>query len=312
MRISTLAFASLALAIQANQLETGRGSVDAAIVKPQRKSLNAFSSLLLAGRPAVVGRRSRATIPRTALNNARSADISMAATPELYVYDHCPFCVRVRLAMGILGKKHKLVFLENDDVETPTALVGKKISPIWVDEDGPMPESLDIIEKVDTEKRIAPASGRTDLKAWQKSVQTLMRKLQRPRYVMVPLPEFMKKGGRDAFVANHQMPPYEKSEWKGNPDFPIEKKYEKYEEAFAETADLLPEANAKLLELETMIHSAEACTEGIGLSYDDIDLWARLRSLTIIKGIQIPPKVRAYLDHFEKLGDVPLYDVMAV
>ena len=130
---------------------------------------------------------------------------------------------------------------------------------------------------------------------------------------MSPLvPEFSQKSGRDAFVNNHQMPPYEKSEWKGNADMPIEFKYSKYEEAFKETAALLPEANAKLLELEALIYSPEACTEGIGLSYDDIDLWARLRSLTVIKGLNYPPKVRAYLDHFEKVGDVPLYDVMAV
>ena len=37
-----------------------------------------------------------------------------------------------------------------------------------------------------------------------------------------------------------------------------------------------------------------------------------LRSLTVIKGLEIPPKIRAYLDHFETAGDVPLYDVMAV
>lgn len=94
-----------------------------------------------------------------------------------------------------------------------------------------------------------------------------------------------------------------------------------------------------------MIFSAEYCTEG-GLSYDDIDLWARLRSMTLIKvccyfrrifchhdpmlassipsmhlrspladqpqGLEIPPKIRAYLDYFEAKGDVPLYDVMAV
>jgi glutaredoxin 2 len=283
----------------------------------------ALATTLFAANPAMrpsVGGRGRTTHSWEAASKgsfaqvARSKDMFMDAstTPELYVYDHCPFCVRVRIALGILDKKYKLVFMENDDVETPTAMVGKKIAPIWVDGDGPMGESLDIIDKVDTEKKIAPASGRTDLKAWQKSVQGLMRKLQRPRYVMVPLPEFMKKAGRDAFVNNHQMPPYEKAEWKGNPDFPLELKYEKYKEAHAETSALLPEANAKLLELESLIHSPEACTEGIGVSYDDIDLWARLRSLTIIKGIQIPPKVRAYLDHFEKTGDTPLYDVMAV
>jgi glutaredoxin 2 len=40
--------------------------------------------------------------------------------PELYVYDHCPFCVRVRVALGVTGVPHKLVFLGNDDVETPS------------------------------------------------------------------------------------------------------------------------------------------------------------------------------------------------
>ena len=235
----------------------------------------------------------------------------LTAPPRLRRTDHCPFCVRVRVAAGVLGIKHNLVFMANDDIPTPTALIGKKIAPIWVDEDGPMMESLDIIEKIDSGKVLKPASGRTDLKAWQKSVQTLLRKLQRPRYVMVPLPEFMQKDGRDAFVANHQMPPFEKKDWKGAADFPIEKKYGYYEEAFGQTAELLPELNKALLELEPLICCPDCCTEG-GVSYDDIDLWARLRSLTIIKGVELPPKVRAYLDNFEAKGDVPLYDTMAV
>merc|ERR1719463_204076 len=103
-----------------------------------------------------------------------------------------------------------------------------------------MAESLDIIAKAVPEGSILPASGRTDIKAWQKSIQTVMRKLCRPRYVKVPLPEFMKKSGRDAFVANHQMPPYEKSEWKGVADFAIEDKYAKYDEAYEMTDELLP------------------------------------------------------------------------
>ena len=60
-----------------------------------------------------------------------------------------------------------------------------------------------------------------------------------------------------------------------------------------------------------MICCAECCTEG-GFSYDDVDLWARLRSLTLIKGIELPPKTKAYLAHFEEKGDVPLYYTMAI
>ena len=52
--------------------------------------------------------------------------------PILYVYDHCPFCVRVRLALGLKNVKHNLHFLANDDIATPTKLVGKKIAPIFV------------------------------------------------------------------------------------------------------------------------------------------------------------------------------------
>merc|ERR1712070_914762 len=197
---------------------------------------------------------------RFAAAESRSGSVSMATLPELYVYDHCPFCVRVRYALGVKGIKHKLNFLGNDDVETPTSLVGKKIAPIWVDADGPMMESLDIIAKFDKEGTFKPASGRTDLKAWQKSVQTLMRKLQRPRYVMVPLPEFMQKAGRDAFVNNHQMPPFEKADWKGNADMPIEIKYGHYDTAYGESASLIAELNAKMGKLDAMIFSEEMAT----------------------------------------------------
>ena len=52
--------------------------------------------------------------------------------PIVYVYDHCPFCVRVRLALGIKNVKHNVYFLQNDDISTPTKLIGKKIAPIFV------------------------------------------------------------------------------------------------------------------------------------------------------------------------------------
>jgi hypothetical protein len=55
-----------------------------------------------------------------------------AELPVLYVYDHCPFCVRVRLALGIKNVKHSVVFMANDDIPIPTKLVGKKIAPIFV------------------------------------------------------------------------------------------------------------------------------------------------------------------------------------
>jgi glutaredoxin 2 len=185
-----------------------------------------------------------------------------------------------------------------------------------------MAESMDIIKLVDSDPRFGPvgqfkpATGRDDVKGWQKSVQTLLRTLQRPRYVATGLlPEFQQLDGRHAFIKNHQLPPYEKAEWKGGdgePGMDMEQKLKLYAEAMAQDpAPMIEELNAKLVELDDVIFSEHHCSEG-GLSYDDIDLWARLRSITIIKGVQWPAKLRSYMDNLSALGDVPLYDRMAL
>jgi len=250
----------------------------------------------------------------------------MDELPIVYVYDHCPFCVRVRLALGVKNVKHLVHFLANDDIPTPTKLVGKKIAPIFeIPEDSfIMMESLDIIEKIDTDERfgktgqILPATGRSDIKDWQKSVQILLRTLQRPRYVATGLmPEFQQLDGRHGFIKNHQIPPYEKKEWKGdgteeNPGMPMDEKLKLYAEAMAsDPTSLVEDLNAKLIELDDRIYSEHYCSEG-GFSLDDIDLWARLRSITIIKGVQWPEKLRKYIQNLRELGDVPLYDEMAL
>lgn len=238
--------------------------------------------------------------------------------PRVYVYDHCPFCVRVRLALGYKNVKHAVRFLANDDVETPTKLIGKKVAPILELPDAGllMMESLDIIERLDSDPKygptnvIAPMSGRKDIKAWMKSVQSLLRLLHRPRYMLAGLPEFQQKDSRDYFVAGHQLPPYEKADWKTGLD--MDTKWSKYREAYMKTPEMLPELNAKLRELEDLIYCPDYCTEGIGFSYDDIDLWSRLRSLTIVRGAEFGPKTKAYLTNLSEMCDVTLYNRIAM
>jgi glutaredoxin 2 len=91
----------------------------------------------------------------------------------------------------------------------------------------------------------------------------------------------------------------------------LKAKWEAYEEALKNTAECLPALNAGLKELEGLLHCPDCCTQG-GFSYDDIDLWSRLRSLTLVKGAEFPPKVLAYLTDLEAKGDVPLYFTMQV
>jgi glutaredoxin 2 len=226
--------------------------------------------------------------------------------------------VRVRLALGLKNVKHNVAFMANDDVATPSAMVGKKIAPIYQQAELTMPESMDIINMIDTDPKFGPpglfrpATDRADIKAWEKKHQSLMRELQRPRYVKaVGFPEFAQKDGRTAFIKNHQLPPYEKAEWKDDANVPQAKREEMYEAALAKSAALLPKFNEALAELEDIIHCPECATEG-GLSIDDITLWSRLRSITLVKGAKYGPKLKAYLDHFAEIGDVPLYYNMAI
>lgn len=127
----------------------------------------------------------------------------------------------MRLAFGLKNVKHDVRFLANDDIDTPTALVGKKVAPIFEFQksDGSkliMPESLDIIAHVDSDPIFGPVglfkplSKREDWAAWQNKHAELMRILQRPRYIKSFLPEFYSVDGIDAFVNNHPFSPYSK------------------------------------------------------------------------------------------------------
>jgi glutaredoxin 2 len=57
--------------------------------------------------------------------------------------------------------------------------------------------------------------------------------------------------------------------------------------------------------------TSESATAG-GLSYDDIDLFGKLRGLTVIKGLVLPPKLKAYVHSMSDKTEIPLYYQMAL
>lgn len=67
----------------------------------------------------------------------------------LYHYVHCPFCVRVRMALGYLKVPYNSTVLPYDDEATPIKLTGTKMLPILTHPQGAMNESLDIISFLD-------------------------------------------------------------------------------------------------------------------------------------------------------------------
>jgi glutaredoxin 2 len=82
---------------------------------------------------------------------------------KLYHYSHCPFCVRVRIALGLLHIPYETILLQYDDEKTPMNLIGKKMLPIVVDEAGnAMAESLDIISHWDKNNFLKTQTIRSD------------------------------------------------------------------------------------------------------------------------------------------------------
>ena len=134
---------------------------------------------------------------------------------------------------------------------------------------------------------------------------------QRPRYVATGLiPEFQQLDSRHAFIANHPLPPYDKDEWKSMKD--LSEKLTIYADAMAnDPTCMIEELNAKLVALDDIVYCDKYCTEG-GLSMDDIDLCARLRSISIVQDVEWPDGLRRYMDNLSELGDVPLYDGLAI
>lgn len=69
---------------------------------------------------------------------------------KLYHYVHCPFCIRVRMGLGLLKIPYESHVVAYNDEETPIKLTGVKMLPIVVDDKGvAQNESLDILKAHD-------------------------------------------------------------------------------------------------------------------------------------------------------------------
>ncbi len=103
----------------------------------------------------------------------------------LYHYIHCPYCVRVRLALGFLQLPWTSQVLPYHDEATPITLTGKKMLPIMEIDGRAMNESREIIQRLDVNNLL-----QNDL--WQDMDMTLglladkIHNLAMPYWVWMP------------------------------------------------------------------------------------------------------------------------------
>lgn len=215
---------------------------------------------------------------------------------NLYIYDHCPFCVKARMIFGLRDVPITLQTLLNDDVETPTRLVGAKMVPILEFEDGhAMGESMDIVHTIDSQTEgVAVMDGprNPEIERWVKATADTVGQLFIPRVPRAPLGEFATPEAADHFTRNK------------------EEAFGDFDTLLSRTPELLVDITRWLNELDPMIQSPEA-VNGV-LSADDIALFPVLRQLSLVDGVKYPKNVEAYRQAMSQLADVPLHDDIAV
>lgn len=110
----------------------------------------------------------------------------MNEKPILYHYVHCPFCVRVRMALGKLKMPYKSRVVSYDDEKTPLELTGVKMLPIMSFPDGTtLNESLDIIRKLDTTNTFQHHVS-DEIEALLSEIGTSVHSLAMPYWIWTP------------------------------------------------------------------------------------------------------------------------------
>lgn len=206
---------------------------------------------------------------------------------KLYVYDHCPFCAKARMIFGLKSLQLELSFVLEDDVDTPTKLVGKKTTPILQKIDGShMAESMGIVQYIDGqhgEPVVTPVGESSPIKVWHDAAWQPILNLSIPRLARADLPEFATPEARAAFKTRQT------------------KNFGDFDELIGRTPELVLDIEGQLAELDALLARREH------VDADDFVLYPSLRMLSIVRGIKYPGNVKRYMERMEQSTGVRLH-----
>ncbi len=208
---------------------------------------------------------------------------------SLYLFEHCSLCFRVRMAAALKRRHLQETIVLDDDSATMIGLVGRRVIPILVKDDGqPMLESMDMVEHIDgLGDPILTGPQRQDIGAWAESTVTKTAPLTMPRYPLLGLPEFATVAAHDHYVVRKR------------------KTFGDFTELRARTREQIDALMPELEALDSMVESPAAVNGE--LSLDDIRVLPLLRAAAVVKGLRFPRKVREYFETMmTRIGYQPL------
>jgi glutaredoxin 2 len=209
---------------------------------------------------------------------------------QLYVYEHCPYCTKVRMIFGLKEIKYELVYLLNDDEKTPFDMIGKKMLPIIKDDDGSsMAESLDIIDYIDgiyypslVEKKVEDF-----ITSWIQENINLIYNLCFPRWALSQMPEFQTYNARQYFIKKKEA---------------VIGSFNEHLALSDDYKELLEQSWVPLLRAHEDFFTIESRPTQIG----DFHLFSLLKALSIVRDFEIPSMIQTYRNRLSILSGVPL------
>ncbi|CAG9415848.1 glutaredoxin 2 [Providencia alcalifaciens] len=207
---------------------------------------------------------------------------------KLYIYDHCPFCVRARMIFGLKKVAVEEVILLDNDIETPTRMIGRKMVPILQKDDGSyLPESLDIVRYIDqlSEPRLAIGNINPEIDNWYKAVSSTVSKLVTPRFTESEFPEIATAEAKVTYIQRV-------SKFHGD-----------------DLSVLRKETHTLLIELEPYLDLLDVWLEKRNKALVDINdfiIFPVLRSLSIVKEIGFSTTIHDYMDRTSKVTGINL------
>jgi len=214
---------------------------------------------------------------------------------KLYIYDHCPFCIKARMIFGLKNIPVELNVLANDDDETPTRMIGQKMVPILQKDDSRyLPESMDIVHYVDKldGKPLLTGKKNPAIDEWLRKVNSYANHLLLPRFAKSAFDEFSTPSARKYFTEKK------------------EAMIGSFADHLAHSAGLIKKISDDLRALDKLIVQPNGVNGE--LSEDDIQLFPLLRNLTLVAGINWPTRVADYRDNMAKQTQINLLSSMAI
>ncbi|MDA8791617.1 glutaredoxin 2 [Bacteriovoracaceae bacterium] len=201
---------------------------------------------------------------------------------KLYHYVHCPFCIRVRMALGYLRIPYESIVLRYDDETTPVKLAGKKMLPILSSNKKVLNESLDIIELIDQDNRLETKFVTSEKTYLQ--LETLLNDLGKDIHNLAMPQWIYTKEFNDSSRLYFQ----KKKEVKRGPFNQLIKKSEKF------IGNLKPKLSKLEYELTPYFQSQS-------FSLRDILIASHLWGLYVVPEFQFSNKIHDYLQNIKKL-----------